>query len=553
MYHILHDHPEQTLSERLFHIRNIEDSLEDFLNPSFQRYRTQRQLFDDITLAASRVIKAVTTKEKIMIFGDYDVDGIISSFLLYTFFRDYVGYHHISLRLPHRIRDGYGIKKHHLDEIHTTGSSLVITVDNGITAVEEAIHAKNLGIDLIITDHHKPLDTVPDAFACINPQCQPNHPFKQICGAVVASKFCLAIAEQLGRSKERKYNRIMDMIPYLCIATIADCMPLVWENRLIVKQGLDLMSNHKEKLHAPLRTFLAYLNLWQVDTFHIWFVIAPRLNATWRVWHALDGLKALLAKDPKKQLTYLEHMDSLNTERKKIQEWMIKEADDALDHTKDLLRVASEEFHEWIVGIVAGRVAEKHNKPTLILSVNSEEWVAMGSLRWPEWFNIVEMLKTADQYLLRYGWHAQAWWLTVTLEELDNAIACFFDYCALHPAPDESKTTITVDTPIYENEMNRPVLKDILTFWPYGEGNPEPLFVLENTVITETSIVGKKWNWHLKLAAKKENIMFTSLQRGKWDTIGNIIKDTPLHLIGKVREDTFNGGRYMEAKHIIEI
>jgi single-stranded-DNA-specific exonuclease len=145
----------------------------------------------------------------------------------------------------------------------------VITVDNGITAVQEALHAKTLGIDMIITDHHKPLNTIPDAFACINPQCQPNHPFKEVCGAVVASKFCLAIADQLGRSKDRKYQWIMDMIPYLCIATVADCMPLIGENRLIVKQGLDLMSNHKHKLHAPLRTFLNYLNLEQVDTFHI--------------------------------------------------------------------------------------------------------------------------------------------------------------------------------------------------------------------------------------------------------------------------------------------
>ncbi len=269
MYHILHDHPEQSLTERLFHIRNIGDSLEDFLNPSFQRYRTPRQLFDDAHMAASRVLQAIKNNEKIMIFGDYDVDGIVSSFVLYTFFRDYIDYHTISLRLPHRVRDGYGIKKHHLDEIKTTGATLVITVDNGITAVQEAEHAKTLGIDMIITDHHKPLATVPDAFACLNPQCQPNHPFKEVCGAVVASKFCLAIADQLGRSKDRKYKWIMDMIPYLCIATVADCMPLIGENRLIVKQGLDLMSNHKEKLHAPLRTFLAYLNLGQVDTFHI--------------------------------------------------------------------------------------------------------------------------------------------------------------------------------------------------------------------------------------------------------------------------------------------
>jgi single-stranded-DNA-specific exonuclease len=204
------------------------------------------------------------------------------------------------------------------------------------------------------------------------------------------------------------------------------------------------------------------------------------------------------------------------------------------------------------VGIVAGRIAEKHSKPALIMSINSEEWVAMGSLRWPERFNIVEMLKTADEYLLRYGGHAQAWGMTITLESLPLAIECFLSYCVSHPAPDATKTTIAVDTPIYEHEMNRAVLKDILTFWPYGEGNPEPLFVLENTIITNASTVGKKGNGHLKLAATKESISFTSLQRGKGDTVGDIVKNTPLDLIWKIKEDTFNWWRYMEAKHILQ-
>ncbi len=551
MYHILNDHPEQTLIERLFQIRNISDSLEDFLNPSFQRYRTPRQLFDDANLAAWRVMQAIKNQEKIMIFGDYDADGIMSSFVLYTFFRDHIGYHNISLRLPHRVRDGYGIKIHHLDEIKTTGATLVITVDNWITAVEEAKHAKSIGIDLIITDHHKPLAVTPDAFACINPQCTPEHTFKEICWAVVASKFCLAIADQSWRTKERKYQRVMAMIPYLTIATVADCMPLIGENRLIVKTGLDLMSNHKNTLHPPLRAFLNHLNLDKVDTFQIWFVIAPRLNATWRVWHALDWLKALLTKDPEKQKYFLDHMDTLNTERKKIQEWMIQETEATLDHDQPLIRAASEQFHEWIVGIVAWRVTEKYNKPSLIMSVNAEEWVAMWSLRWPERFNIVEMLKTADAHLLRYGGHAQAWWVTLTLENLDNAIACFMEYCLTHPAPDETKTTICVDTAIYEHEMVRSSLKDIPTFGPYGEANPEPLFVLENTVITNVSTVWKNGSWHLKLQWKKDETPFTSMQRGKGDTAWSIIKDTPVHLIWRVKEDTFNGGWYLDMKHII--
>lgn len=551
MYQILHHHQEQSLIERLFHIRNIGCTLEDFLNPSFQRYRTPWQLFADATTIASRIIQAIKNKEKIMIFGDYDVDGIMSSFVLYSFFRDYVGYHHISIRLPHRVKDGYGIKKHHLDEIKTTGATLVITVDNGITAIEEALYAKQLGIDLIITDHHKPLQSIPDAFACINPQCTPGHPFPSICGAVVASKCCLAIADHLWWSQDRKYAWVMDMIPYLSIATVADCMPLVSENRLIVKKWLDLMSNHRKTLHSPLRLMLDHLNIQQVDCFHIGFVIAPRLNATGRVWHALDGLKALLSKDSEIQKSYLQHMDTLNIERKKIQEAMIQEANETIDTTLPLVRIASERFHEWVVGIVAWRLTEKYNKPTLIMSINKEEGVAMGSLRWPEWFNIVAMLQTADAYLLRYWWHAQAGWLTVAVEHIDAIINCFMVFCHTHPAPTEENNTITVDTSLQSHELTRWTLKDIFHFWPYGEGNPEPLFVLENSIITQAWTVGKNASWHLKLQAKKDDISYTIMQRGKGEELENIRKDTPTHIIGKVREDTFNGGRYLEAKHII--
>jgi len=197
LYNILHDNPDQSLLQRLFHIRHIDDELEDFLYPTFKRYRSSRKSFSHVSRATQRVAEAMQHNEKIMIFGDYDVDGILSSFIMYIFFRDYVGYKNISLRLPHRVHDGYGIKIHHLDEIQTTGTKLIITVDNGITAIQEAIYAKQLGIDMIITDHHKPLDQLPESYALFNPQCEDGLEFKEVCGTTVAAKFCLAVAHQL--------------------------------------------------------------------------------------------------------------------------------------------------------------------------------------------------------------------------------------------------------------------------------------------------------------------------------------------------------------------
>lgn len=550
-YHLLHDHPDQSLLERLFHIRNIEDSMEDFLYPTFQRYRSSRRYFRDAPIATEKVSEVMKKQEKIMIFGDYDVDGILSSFITYIFFRDYVGYKQISLRLPHRVRDGYGIKTHHLDEIKTTGTTLIITVDNGITALQEAAYAKQLGIDMIITDHHKPLHQLPDSFALLNPQCEATVSFKEICGSTVAAKFCLALAHQLGRTREQTQQRVNDMLPYLAIATVADCMPLVGENRLIVKKGLELMNQHRKKLHQPLQTMLEFLNIKQIDTFHIWFMIAPRLNATGRIGHALDGLKALLSTSKHKQLHYLKHMDQLNGERKLIQEQMIQEALQKVNPEKKLLRAASPSFHEWVVGIVAGRISEKYQKPSLIMSVNEKEKIATGSLRGPETFNIVDMLKSADQLLLRYGGHAQAGGLTVGLDQMHAAVKLLDSFCEEHLITDTNEKSLHVDTYLHSHELNRPTLKNILLLWPYGEGNPEPVFVIEDSIITGVEQVGQKGNGHLKVYAKKWSVAFTAMQRGKGNTISEIPKNQSVNLIGKIREDTFSWGRYLDTHHIV--
>lgn len=550
MFQVLHDDPSQSLLERLLYVRNINDHFDDFLHPTFQRYRAPRQLFEDAPKAAERIAVALKKHEKIMIFGDYDVDGIISSFIMYTFFRDYLWYTNISLRLPHRVHDGYGIKKHHIDDIVSTGTTVIITVDNGITAIEEAIYAKQHGIDLIVTDHHKPLETLPDTFALINPQCTDNYPLKEICWSVVWSKLCLAIATTLGRNNEQKQRWIHDMLPYMSIATIADCMPLIGENRLIVKKWLELMNTQRKNIHPALQTFLAFLNLKQIDTFHIAFLIAPRLNATGRISHALDGLKALLSKDKQKQRFYLEQMDDLNTERKKIQEQNMEIVQSMIEPNDPFLRAASPDLHEWVVGILAGKITEKYQKPSLILSINEQEHIATGSLRWPAWFNIVRMLQQADAYLLRYGGHAQAWGLTVHISQLPSIIEIFLDYCQTHACPPSSSWLIEIDTPLYDHELHRSTLKDVFTCGPYGEGNAEPTFLFENTVITQADRIGKNGGSHLKLHCKKWGYTFQTLQRGKGESIDSIQKHTPISLSWKVKEDTLFGGWYIEWQNL---
>jgi single-stranded-DNA-specific exonuclease len=248
------------LITRLLHIRGISDDLDLFLNPTFAHYRQDPLLLNDIEPALTRIQRAISANEKIMIFGDYDVDGISSSWVIYTFFTRFLGYKNISIRLPHRLMDGYGIKSYHLDEIKAAGVTLVITVDNGITSVAEAKHAREIGLDMVITDHHKPLAEIPEAIAVVNPQISPNMRLKEICGAMVAFKVVNALAQRLITDRTRRDEAFHYMIPIVAIATVADCMPLIDENRLIVKYGLERI-NSRQGIPESLANFIEYLNL----------------------------------------------------------------------------------------------------------------------------------------------------------------------------------------------------------------------------------------------------------------------------------------------------
>lgn len=550
-YRVLYTNPAEDLFTRLFQIRNITDDLEDFLHPTFKKYRMSGHLLSDFDLGVERIVKALHDKEKVMIFGDYDVDGVVSSYIMYVGLRQFLGYEHISIRLPHRAKDGYGIKSYHLDEIAELGCSLVITVDNGITAVKEALHAKELGIDMVITDHHKPLTEVPAWYAVINPQCSPDYPMKEICGAVVALKVILGVAEKLGLPHEKKKAMLDRLLPFAAIATVADCMPLIGENRLVVKQGLKLMNTKREKLAPALLTLLDYLNIQTVDTYHIGFMIAPRINASWRVAHAQESLKCLLAAEPDKQLAYLELLDSLNGERRQIQEHMIKEAMNIINESDPLVVAASSSFHEGIIGIVAGRLTDKYNKPSVVMSIDEERWVAVGSLRWPEYFHITKMLQQAEDLLLRYGGHAQAGGLTVDVKNLDEMVSRFQLYCAWFVQPDMLEKVIEVDTHLYAHELDDAIMDSIKDFGPYGEGNPEPTFLLENLQITNLEKVWSKGQWHLKIYGKVEWRAINILQWWKGDMLENYTKWDSHTIIGKPKRDVYSGDWYLEWKEIM--
>ena len=551
-YKVLYDNPEDSLLMRLLKIRHVEEHIDQFLDPKLADFWIDPFLLNDMDKAVDRIIDAIKNQDKIMIFGDYDVDGVTSSYILYRCFTKYLWYSNISIQYPDRIIDWYGMKCCHLDSMKEKWINLVITVDNGITSIKEAQYAKELGINMIITDHHKQLEELPDALAVVNPQVSPKYPFKWIAGVGVTFKLIYALLTRSKFSLEKKNQIFNYFLPVVAIWTVADVVPLVNENRVMVKKWLEMMNRHPEKIPSGLRWLLKFLNIQKdIDTFHIGFVIGPRINAGWRIASPYDSLYSLLHSG-EKQLAHLEKLEWINTERRAMQERMFKEAENTISLDDHMLTIASEEFHEWVIWIVSGRLTEKYNKPSAVFKIDTEKWIAVASLRWPDYFDVITMIQSAGHLLERFGGHKWAGGLSVKLENLEALCSYFKDYCNTHITEDNLVKTGIADTILYPHEWTDDILVQINKLAPFGEGNQEPVFLLKDLVIHKVEKVWTSGKGHLKIYAqhgeKKVNILFWS----KGDLVNQIDQDSSMSLVWKIKKDTFNGGWYIDGIEILE-
>ncbi len=548
-YQILYDNPNEDLFQRLLKIRDIDQDLNSFINPSFSNSWIDPYLLNDFEKAVHRIHNAINNKEKIIIFGDYDVDWVTASYLLYTFFTKFLGYKNISIRLPNRLEDGYWIKDYHLDRIKELGTNLVITVDNWITSLKEAEYAKKIWLDLIITDHHKALNELPNAYAVVNPQISPEYWFKHIAWVGVAFKIITAFMNKYIKSDKKKKQILAYLMPIVAIWTVSDCVPLVYENRLFTKMWIDYINKWKW-IPNSLKNLLNYLNLKQeIQAFHIWFVIWPRLNAWWRIQSPYDSLNCLLCSW-EKQTKHLDTLEKLNTERREIQENNLKEIEKNIDTEEKVLIAESSSLHEWTVGIVAGRITEKHNKPSVVITIKEQENKAVASLRGPDYFSVIDMLNQAWDYMERYWWHKQAWGMTVSLDNLEKVKQIFKEYARNTINDEDIKKTQKVDTILYSNELKNNKLKEIQKLAPFGEGNPEPVFLLDDIVFEKTEKVWKNWKSHLKIYAKKEDIRFPVLFWWKGETNWFDL-NKPWKLIWKIKKDNYKWDFFVDGNDIV--
>ncbi len=548
-FELLNTEEDLSILDRLLKIRWIDlEQKEKFLNPSWKNFWYDSFLLSDMEKAIVRIEKAMKNNERIVVFWDYDVDGVTATYVVFYFIYNFLWYKNISLRLPSRV-DGYWIRGFHLDELKEKWVSVVITVDNGITAIEETEYAKKLWIDVIITDHHSPLDKIPEPFALVNPKTSPDYPYKDIAWVWVAFKLITAIANRQKLSKSMKEKMMNYFLPIVAIGTVADCVPLLDENRLLVQKWLEII-NDRNKRPQNIWNICNYLNLKTVEAYHIWFVIWPRLNASGRMHTPDTAFHVLYQQRAEKQLEYLQKLEDMNQNRRDTQSDILKEIEQNIDFSKNVL-IAAGEFHEWIIWIVSWRLTEKYNKPSIVMHIDKEKWQAVGSCRAPMYFSIVKMLEEVwwDGLLDRFGWHAQAGWLTCNLDNLDKFKEAVYKY-GENILPWDLEKLIFVDTEVTEKDLMSDEINDIWKLAPFGQQNQQPTFFIKDIRITKIDLVWKKQN-HLKIFAKKWEIDLVLL-KWSWLTLLDKIKDKEtISVIVNYEKDDYNGWFYFKIKEVL--
>jgi len=437
--------------------------------------------------ATQRVIQALTTNEKICVYGDYDVDGTCSAALMYLFLKELGA--KVETYIPNRITEGYGVSITSIDILKERGINLLITVDCGITAVEEIAHAKKLGIETIVCDHHKPKDILPDAYAVLDP-IKPGctYPFKHLSGAGVAFKLAVAVGERIG-----KKDMALKYLDLVALAGAADIVPLMDENRILVKEGIDLINtNPRPGILALIKN--ARMEPGNLSAGQIVFTIAPRINAVGRLGDAIRAVELFTTDSPKKALELAQVLEDENIERRKIDEMTFSHAMQLVDSDIDFdanlgIVLHYEDWHPGVIGIVASRLVEKFHRPAVMLT--TIDGVAKGSARSVPGFNIYEALQNCDDLLLQFGGHEAAAGLAVEIEKLDEFKKRFYAVLKQNMTSENIVREINIDAKLSFSEISPKFLRVLDQFAPFGPGNMRPVFLSENVSLVYTpKIVG---------------------------------------------------------------
>lgn len=516
------------------------ESFSAFLCPGMEKLHDPF-LMKGMHKAVERIRQAIIKQEKVLIFGDYDVDGITSTSIMVSFLKE-VGMEQVFYQIPDRFRDGYGLKSVVVDFCREQNISLLITVDCGITSVSEVDYANEAGIDVIITDHHECKSEIPSAVAVLNPK-QPDctYPFKNLAGVGVAFKLLQGLTRAMSLDETRFFETYVDIVS---VGTIADVMPLIGENRILVKNGLESLGvTHNPGLRALMKQ--AGVDTAHITTSSVGFGLAPRINAAGRMDDPKLGVELLLAKTDEEAEEKAKLLDSINRERQAIEQEIYEEAitmlSDSANHFEDdsVLVLSKQNWHSGIIGIVASKITEKYNKPCILISVDGDE--GKGSGRSIRGLNLFEALSSCADKLIRFGGHELAAGLTVATSNIDAFREAVNSYGKQTLSETDFIPTLTIDTQLPVAYANLNTVDKLSVMEPFGMHNPNPVFYCSGLRVVgiHTMSDGK----HLRLQLSDGNVFVQAVGFSMGYLAKELTVDSRIDIVFNLEANIYRGER----------
>ena len=515
-----------------------EEELKVFLNPTRNDFYDP-YLMPDMEKAVSRITKALKNNENITIFGDYDADGITSTTILKRFFHDINK--ECNVYIPNRLNEGYGLNKNAIKKLSEDGTNLIITVDCGITAIEETKYAKELGIDIVITDHHEPGEEIPDAEAVVDCKRKDNkYPFRELAGCGVAFKLTQALCKNLDLNE----NQALKYLDIACVGTISDVVPLVDENRVIVKLGMLLL---KQTKNLGLKQIINNAHFKEFNSMSVAFGITPRINACGRLGHQDEALELFTTDNQEKATELAKKMDEYNIQRQLEEKRIYDEAITLLQEEAqkngitNCIVLGHENWNPGVIGIVSSRITEKFYKPSILVCFDKD--IAKGSGRSIEGFDLHKALMECDKYLTNFGGHSLAAGLSLNTKDFEKFKNMINEYAEKNIKDEDLIPTINIDLKLEDSQLNIEDVEELKLLEPFGQSNEEPIFMITNlkVVSIKTLSDGK----HLKLYLKNQNYLdaigFNLGERANELKIGDTID-----IVGNLNINEFNNTKKVQ-------
>ena len=498
-------------------------------------------LMNDMDVAVDRLNDAMGRKERIMVCGDYDVDGCTAVALVYKFLQQF--YSNIDYYIPNREDEGYGVSRKGIEYAAETGVKLIIVLDCGIKAIDEIAYAHSLGVDFIICDHHVPDEVMPPAVAILNPKRPDStYPFKHLCGCGVGFKFMQAFAKNNGIP----FSRLIPLLDFCAMSIAADLVPVEGENRILAFHGLKQL-NQSPSIGLKAIIEICGLSGRELTMSDIIFKIGPRINASGRMQNGLEAVELLVERDLHKALTLATRINQYNEQRKDVDKQMTEEANEIVERLESQQHMQSivlydKDWKKGVVGIVASRLTEIYYRPTVVLTII--DGIASGSARSVAGFDIYDAIKSCRDLLENFGGHTYAVGLTLRQENIPEFRRRFQEYVSSHILPEQQQQTLDIDAELDFHQINKRLLNELKRLAPHGPGNSKPLFLTRNVYDYGTSKVVGRHQEHIKLELvdSKSAVVMNGIAFGQSAAARYIKSKRSFDIVYTIEENAYKRG-----------